>query len=122
MRQFDRDSIWGTRFKFVNTPYTLREHYPKEIAESRRILYPYCKEEKQSIDVKSCKLVKDKLIMAGEDFTRDNEGDNTFFFVKRANMSNFYLAPFECQGVTYKTVEHFYQSEKAILCGEEQSA
>ena len=33
-------------------------------------------------------------------------------------LSNFYISPFEINGVKYRTVEHFYQSMKTVIPGE----
>ena len=44
---------------------------------------------------------------------RLKDGKGIAFFGKASFLSNFYDSSFEEHGVTYKTVEHYYQSKKA---------
>ena len=44
----------------------------------------------------------------------------TAFFGKKSALSNFYPSPFSVDGINfYETVEQYYQSEKARICGDQ---
>ena len=71
VRQTAPDALYGTK-------YGVREQYPQEIEEKRKLLYPEAKKARQNKDNK-VRLVRDKLYVNGKEVTMEtNSKDNSY--------------------------------------------
>ena len=127
----DRGKIWKHRFNLKGTKFILTEDFSPATQEKVRKLQPYLRAAKQCPQVSRSQLVRDVLVINDQKFTVDSlhlfphglndanpaerhlkDGKGIAFFGKASFLSNFYESSFEEQGVTYKTVKHYYQAKK----------
>ena len=112
------------------------KEYPPDVERKRRTLLPILKAAKRLTDYKKqSRLEDDKLILKGKPYTVNTlnqlpEELNVFevsskqnesvvvFFGEINPLSNFYLAPFNYEGVRYISSEQFIQSTKANYFGD----
>ena len=110
--------------------------YDQETIKNRKLLYPILKAARNLDGYKGmCKLKRDVLTLKGKRFTVRNiselpselsgfhvsskSDDDTYTFFGELNpFSNFHPSPFCLNNITYKTSEHFIQSEKAKHYGD----
>ena len=64
LRYQDREFICKSAYLFKGTRFGIAEQFPKEIAETRRKLYPIMKKAKE--DGSAIKLIKDELFINGQ--------------------------------------------------------
>ena len=120
-----------------NTSYVLREDYPSEIENRRKLMYPLFLEAKQK-DQKS-RLNGDKVVYMGKSYgyaqapelaqvlnfykkgIRKGNGV-TAFYVGKSIYSNFFPCFFKEGSTSYNCSEQMYQSEKCLFYGDAQSA
>ena len=76
----------------------------------------------QKFTVDSLHLLPHGLNDANPAERRLKDGKGIAFFGKASFLSNFYESSFEEQGVTYKTVEHYYQAKKATFFNDMSTA
>ena len=144
LRVADRDKAWNLRFNLKNTPYILGEDYPSGIQEKRRQLQPFFHMARKHPSVKKCQLNGDVLIINGSRYTvatvetlpfglyslssvptsekKLQKREGTAFFGKNSFLSNFHYSPFEDNGHSFSTVEHYYQYRKALYFKDETTA
>ena len=143
----ERDTVWEKRGALKGSGVWIKEDYPAEIEERRRILWPYVRAARQgdpsNPNVRiSAYLRGDKLILNNQSYTTDNidtlpgfiqstinnppvirkSDEVTIFFTKDCPLSNFHSCEFEIDGVGYLSVEHYLCYQKALLYDTEEVA
>ena len=63
----DRETVKSAA-EYLDKKYSIREHYPTEIENRRKVLYPELKRAKSILN-KNARIVRDKLIVNGRVFT-----------------------------------------------------
>ena len=128
----DRKLVWSNRSKLKNSKFVLSEDFSPATQEKVNKLLPIYKAARRNPDVTRCQLIRDVLVIDGQKFTVDtidslpyglkdvNPSEKRFkndrgvaFFGKSSFMSNFHESPFTENGITYRTVEQYYQHKKA---------
>ena len=133
----DRDKIWAARSKLKGTAYILREDYPAEIQDQRRILYPIFLEARK-LNMQP-KLSVDKLYIGNKTYTVDSlenlpsdlhpETTSTpvlndtlqAFYHGQSPLSNFHMSTFTIENESFHSVEQFFQYSKAVLAKDKTS-
>ena len=124
----DRTAVWQARKNLKGSNIFIKEDFPKEIEDKRRILRPVLqkalssgKEAFLNVDT----LIIDKMRYTVNDLSklpRDLHPENIatvelgnmlLFFGGQSPLSNFYKSTFEVQGQNYDWVEQFYVASKA---------
>ena len=113
--------------------------YDQETIKNRKLFYPILKATRNLDGYKGmCKLEQNVLTLKGKRFTVRNiselpselsgfhvsskSDDDTYTFFGELNpFSNFHPSPFRLNNITYKTSEHFIQSEKAKHYGDSKT-
>lgn len=125
----DRNRVFSSVKKLKDSPYVIREDFPKEIVDKRRILYPVYKNALKS--GKSAKLIGDKLIIDGVHYDVQTVNKiphllppprqyekitdvTVAFFGEGSMFSNFHKCEFVVNGDSFASVEAYYQSRKAL--------
>ena len=120
----------------------VREDYPPEIEERRRILRPIFNKAKKSAKYKGkCRLIVDRLVINSKVFTvepvnnlndlpeelnprrtAEKENDELLvFFTQASPFSNFHPSVFEKDGVKYMCNEQYIQAKKAEIFDDDNS-
>ena len=133
----DRTTVWNAKKNLKGSNIFLREDFPTEIQNRRRILWPIMKKA-QSMG-KSAFLNVDALIIDGRRYTckdintlppdldpakiaTPQAGHVTAFFGGQSPLSNFYnKSTFQVEGVTYDCVERYYTKCMAQFAGDCQA-
>lgn len=131
----DRYIVWSKKSKLRTTGIWMREDLPGEVQRERMVLHQIARLAKD-IKYKEEVYVVGPNLMVGKNkypFSRINhlpdelhprklgtrEVDGSVLFHGRYSIfSNFYEAQYEIDGNTYRTVEQYYQLEKAKCAGD----
>ena len=137
-RYYDVELLMKNRSQLPNNVY-VREDFPTQIEDRRRILRPIFNKAKKTDQFKGkCRLVYDKLILDGKTFSVNNLDklpknlqprsmaerhceDTVVFFTKGSPFSNFYAASFVKDQITYVNNEQYIQSKKAELFNDDET-
>ena len=135
LRDFDVDIIVHNRGQLPKDIY-VREDFPPEIEDRRRVLRPIFKKAKSLNEFKGkCKLNVDKLVIDGRTYTvapynnlnklpkplqpreaAEKSNDTAVvFFTQGSPFSNFHPAPFVRNNQRYVCNEQYIQAKKAEL-------
>ena len=116
------------------------KEYSIDVERERRKLRPILRRAKQLMEYKTkSKMEGDRLIIKGKSYTSKNlhqlpqplngynvsskEGDNHIGFFGELNpLSNFHVAPFVLDGITFHSSEQFIQYQKAKLFEDDDTA
>ncbi len=115
----------------------MREDFPKEIVDRRRLLNPIVKKAKE--EGMEAWLSVDRLILGGKSYTVDNldtlpkplqpeevftkrSDHHTAFFTKNSPLSNHYPSRFKIGGVEFLHEEQHYMYNKALHCKDQVTA
>jgi hypothetical protein len=126
----DRELIWSLRTNLKGSNIFIREDFCRDTLAYRSTLIPIMKAAKASGS--KCTLVGDNLILDGKRYPRGqlgnlpdkfspknlaskNDEKSLAFYGKNHPLSNFYMANFTVGGITFNTVEQFYQYNKAVV-------
>ena len=131
----DVQFVLRNRGQLPNNVY-VKEDYPPEIENRRRILRPIFNRAKKMNQYRGkCRLTADKLVINGRTFTvapvnnldrlpRDlnprqmaerEDGNTLAFFSLNSPFSNFHMASFVKNGETYLCNEQYIQAQKAQM-------
>lgn len=137
---YDRNLVWSKRTELKNQRININEDFPQEVLEARRTLYPIFKEaqlQKLNPILRANKLIirgatysvhdLHRLYARYEDLRPEKIATKDFgnivgFFSRFSPFSNFHPAIFRIDERIYKTVEHFYQAERARYLGKDDIA
>jgi ribA/ribD-fused uncharacterized protein len=132
----ERMEVWNKRRLLKGTNMWLREDFPVEIANDRRILQPILR---RAMDKgMDAYMMENKLIIAGDLYTVDklhrlphdlqlSAGDACkngvhAFFGRHCVLSNFFPVRLLTDNKEYSSVEQYYQYRKAIECDDIKTA
>jgi ribA/ribD-fused uncharacterized protein len=138
----DRQLIWKAKTVLKGTELFLREDFPREIQERRKVLLPimhmainkgykaYILVDKLHLDVADGKhLIVDHKSLGNlprdidPEYATTRSNVNTLvFFNKLCPLSNFYDSPFTLDGRNFDTVERYYQLARANAANNETLA
>jgi ribA/ribD-fused uncharacterized protein len=124
----DREKVWAERIKLKGSEIYIKEDFCQEIDQRRAKLYPVFKAAKSN-NMKA-KLVVDTLIVEGQRYTiqtldklppsiqpkviAEHRTDSTvMFFGENSCFSNFYKSDLMINGQYFKSVEQYFQYQKA---------
>ena len=126
-----RDLVWENRFALKGTKIFVTEHFPMEVENRRKKLYPIAKAAKLQ---KMKAIVKyDKLIIDGTKYDHNDLSDLpkslspppstkttngiTCFFTGASPLSNFHVVEggITIDGGQYDTIERYFQMRKATF-------
>ena len=131
----DRKLIWGKRFQLKDKLLTMHENYASDVEYRRRMMYPILAAAKKSGKyVKAAYLNADVLRINGKDYTIENlhelpqdlhpcqfsckENEQWLIFggihSQYNFLSNYYPSRLTHMDITFDSVEHAYQYQKAI--------
>ena len=130
----DRQTVWESRRKLKGTNMWISEDFPVEIRNRRQVLYPIF-QKAIKMDSLKVSLVADKLFLNNHMYTIETlhrlpeglrlentslrvEDDICFFYNRSSPLSNFFPAPVEIDGISYKCSEQYYQYNKAETLGD----
>jgi ribA/ribD-fused uncharacterized protein len=134
----DRQQVFENRFKLKGTRVFIEEHFPDEVIQKRKILFPFCKAAKAQ--KMKCFLKGDKLMLNNISYSVDSladlpnslkfmlnsykqNDDTTVFFGYRCPLSNFHQVTFTDEYAnTYHSTEQYLQHKKALLFQDEVTA
>jgi ribA/ribD-fused uncharacterized protein len=129
----DRSLILDHRME-LNGSVTVREDFPPEIEQRRKLLYPILKVARVKYPGK-CKLAVDKLVIEGRTYTagaygnldqlppdldpikvsQKNDDSVTVYFGQNHPFSNNYERGFVLDNIKYNSAEQYIQSEKCKM-------
>ena len=134
--QPDRDDMWSKRKNLKGTDIFLKENFPPEIDERRRILLP-CYQKAMSLDKYKNKvfLNKDKLILENITYTVENidklppelnpevlatpsSNGVTLFYTSMSPFSNMYRVNFNLDDADWICTEQYYSYKMAQHAGD----
>ena len=133
----DKNKVWQKRFVLKNTQYLIREDFPNEIINRRKLMYPLFLEARKSDP--GAKLVVDKVIYRKRSYSYHLSQELSqllHFFDKgivRGNQhlafhgrisiySNFFPCSIKIGNTRYNCTEQFYQHEQCLFYGDAQAA
>jgi ribA/ribD-fused uncharacterized protein len=108
-------------FSFLHRSFVFKRAAPKaEPEEVQTVTLPTLEEEAPEPAPEKPKVVRKKLIKKKPETEPEPEPPVLFYGADESKgefrfMSNLFVAPFEVDGVTFPTVEHYVQWSKAIL-------
>lgn len=126
--------VWKAKSNLANSGIIVREDYPNEMEQARRILRPI-HNHALFLGMES-RLVKDTLTIEGRHYTIKNidtlpeclqphnicqrtvsmeDGEYLLFFGKNNPLSNWYPANFMISGSTYTSSEQYFMYRKALF-------
>lgn len=123
----DKSRVMQAARNLKGTGIFLNDQYPREMESRRRILRPIMNHAKYL--KKKASIVQDRLIIDGKTYDMDNlnqipfdtaviatkSSDTCLLFGGRlAIFSNFHTSTFTINGLSYSSVEQYYQREKAM--------
>ena len=139
----DRKLIWSKRFQLKDKLHTMHENYASDVEYRRRMMYPILAAAKKSGKyVKAVYLNGDVLMINGRDYTIENlhelpkdlhpyqlsckeNGQWTIFGGIHSQynfLSNYYPSQLTYKDITFDSVEHAYQYEKAVRYDDTESS
>ena len=142
-----RESVWNKRSTLAGSNIWIKEDYPRDIEERRKILWPYARAARMG-DPRNPKgrisvsLKMDKLMINNQAFTTENidnvpeyvksrvenppstikMNDVTIFFTKSSPFSNFHRCEFEIDDVKFSSVEQYLCHKKALMFDSAEAA
>ena len=133
----DRNRIWWKKNSLKNLPYIIREDYPTEIQNRRKLLYPLYLEAKKRDN--AAKLQGDKITFNRKVYNYAKafelaeiinffdkgirRGNGFLAFHGRTSIySNFFPATFHEGNTLYNCSEQMYQNELCMFFGDAQAA
>ena len=141
VRHHDVEVLMRNRMQLPDKVY-LREDFPSEVEDRRRVLRPIFNKAKKMPEYKhKCRLTYDRLILDGKAYTvapvnnlhklplplhprASAERENKkviVFFTQGSPFSNFHQAPFVRNNVRYVCNEQYIQSRKAELFDDDET-
>jgi ribA/ribD-fused uncharacterized protein len=103
-------------FSFLHRSFVFKRSAPQETVQSAELPVVEAAEPPKPPAAKNKRLIKAAPVPAKEEATKPilfygaDESKGEFRF-----MSNMFVAPFEVDGVTFPTVEHYFQWSKAMM-------
>jgi ribA/ribD-fused uncharacterized protein len=132
----DRMRVWSARTELKGSDFWLKEDFPQEYVNDRKILQPICTKANKSGH--HAFLAVNRLIIDKVAYTVNNlhtlppnlalsAGEPSKFgviaFYGRHNpLSTFFPATINIAGEDFATVEHYYQYKKAVACNDDVAA
>jgi ribA/ribD-fused uncharacterized protein len=133
----DRQAIWENKRLLKGSSIVIREDFPEEVENRRSKLYPIFKAAKSQNH--KVNLVADKLVLDGRRYTVSSLNTlpahlqpkelatkmlekTVLFYGKDSFLSNFYPAPFTIDKKSFTGSEQFFQYEKAVRAGDNETA
>ena len=133
----ERMMVWQKRLELKGTSFIIKEDFPQEIQNRRKVMLPLFKEAK--LRDKSSKLTGERVTYKGRtySYSHANElaGELKFFnsgqtirhgkiafYGRSAPYSNFYPAPFKEGATSYSCSEQMYQQQLCLHFADAQAA
>jgi ribA/ribD-fused uncharacterized protein len=133
----DRMRVFHSKSKLSNSDISLREDFPVEISNQRKILYPFMKIARKRghfAELRADKLLIDNVPYTVHTLDKLPEGCDpaldaikhydtvTAFFGGASPLSNFFSCSISIDNVTYSSVEQYYQHQKCVFAENVESA
>ena len=135
----DRDHVWSLRKKLSGTSISMKEDFPYEIANARKVLYKIMKLARQlgrraylrldsliidskEFSIATLKGLPDDVKAAMRSAANRELADDLLGFSIDSPLSIFFPVHFELGGETFDSVDQFLQIRKALHCGKPEEA
>ena len=126
----DKDRVWKAKKNLANQSVWVREDFPQEILDKRRVLEPIARKARElgkraSVNVDTLWL-DGRTIRVDQIHTLQKELQPTeiatpyvapkkrAFYGPQSPCSNFHPSPFKLEGMDWTTAEHYYAYRKAV--------
>ena len=129
--------VWQKRFTLKETPYLIKEDFPREIQNRRKLMLPLYNEAKRRD--RTTKIVGERVTYRGRSYSypqasqlaselkffesgQSKRNGRVAFFGCSALYSNFYPATFQDGATTYTCSEQLYQQQLCLHFADAQAA